>query len=472
MRIERAPQELHDVHVVIGEHPGHVLLLVLPDAVLPGERPTVLQAGEDDLAGQLLGFLGLALGVVVVEYQGMQITVPGVEDVGDPQAVAPGELGDLAKDCGELRARDDTVLDIVVVGDATHGPESGLAGLPEEGAFVVVLGHPDLGCLVLLTDLQHPSELFLYLSFRAIQLYDQDGAGVGQPRMHGRLDGFHGQAVHHLDGGGDYPLADDPRDRTAGTLGAFEGSQQGSHRLRDAAQPERDPGGDTQRPLRADESAEQIVARRVRRPATPDVRHRAVRQHDLGAHDVVRGKAVLQAVDAAGVLGQVAADGRDDLACRVWSVVVALVGDLLAHPHVDDARLDHDALVRDVHLKNLAHPGEHDQNARLDRQGPAREAGPRAAGNKGNSLIVAELDYPLDVFAGLGEDDEVGDDAVVHQAVALVGAQLLVLVDHALRAHDAFHLPYEPATLHVYPPWVGSLSITPLSRVVRLPPAG
>src|SRR5215211_590740 len=422
MRIEGAPQELHDVHVVIGEHPGPVLLFDLPYAVLPGERSTVIQAGEDYLAGQLLGLLGLALRVVVVENERMQISVPGVEDVGDPQAVPPGELGDLAQDRRELRARDDAVLDVVVVGDATHSTESGLAGLPEEGAFGVVLGHPDLGGLVLLAELQHSSELFLYLSFRSIQLDDEDRAGVGQAWMHGRLDGLHGQAVHHLDGGWDYPLADDPRDRTAGPCGILEAGQQGSHRLRDAAKPERDPGCDTERPLRAYERAEQVVAGRIRRPSATDVRYRAVRQHDLRAHHVVGGKAVLQAVDAAGVLGQVTADGGDDLAGRVWGVVVALVGDLLAHPHVDDAWLDHDALVRDVYLQDLAHPGEHDQNARLDRQGPTREAGPRAACNKGNTLIVAELDHLLDVFACLGEDDEVGDDAVVHQAVALVGA--------------------------------------------------
>src|SRR5918995_5844160 len=422
MRIERAPQELHNVHVIIGEHPGHVLLLVLPDAVLPGERSPVIQTGEDDLTGQLLGPLGLALGVVVVENERMQVPVPGVEDVGDPQVVPTSELGDLAQHRGELRARDDAVLDVVVVGDAAHSTESGLAGFPEEGAFIVVLGHPDLGGLVLLADLQHSSELFLYLSFRSIQLDDEHRAGVWQAWMHGRLDGLHRQAVHHLDGGGDYPLADDPRDRAAGPFGVLEAGQQSVHRLRDPAQPECDPGCNTQRPLRAYESAEQVVAWRIRRPGAPDVRHRAIGQHDLSPHDVVRGKAVLQAVNATGVLGQVAADGGDYLAGRVWGVVVALVGDLLAHPHVDDAGLDHDPLVRDVHLQDLAHPGEHDQDTRLDRQGPAREAGPRAPRDERNPLVVAELDYFLDVFAGLGEDDEVGDDAVVHQAVALVGA--------------------------------------------------
>src|SRR5215213_11511025 len=130
----------------------------------------MLQAGEDDLARKLLGLLAFALGVVVVENQGMQITIPGVEDIGDPQAVAPGELGNLAKDCRELRARDDAVLDVVIVGDAAHSTESGLAGLPEEGAFVVILCHPDLRGLVLLADLPSPSELFPSLSSTSIQL--------------------------------------------------------------------------------------------------------------------------------------------------------------------------------------------------------------------------------------------------------------------------------------------------------------
>src|ERR671920_357960 len=101
----------------------------------------------------------------------------------DTQAVLPGELGDPAKDRRELRARDDAVLDVVVVGDAAHSTESGLASLPEEGAFVVILGHPDLRGLVLLADLQHPSELFLYLSFRSIQLDNEHRAGIGHAWM-------------------------------------------------------------------------------------------------------------------------------------------------------------------------------------------------------------------------------------------------------------------------------------------------
>src|SRR3712207_2938896 len=124
---------------------------------------------------------------------------------------------------------------------------------------------------------------------------------------------------------------------------------------------------------------------------------------------------------AARVLGEVTPDGGDDLARRVRGVVVARVGDLLGDPDVYDARLDDNSLVRDVHLEDLAHPAQYDEHPRLDRQGPAGEAGAGAAGDERDALVVAGLDYPLDVLGGLRQDHEVGDYPVVHEPVALVG---------------------------------------------------
>ena len=54
-----------------------------------------------------------------------------------------------------------------------------------------------------------------------------------------------------------------------------------------------------------------------------DVHEVAVRQHGFDAKHVMDGEAVLQAVRAAGVLGDVAADRADDLARRVGRVVAA-----------------------------------------------------------------------------------------------------------------------------------------------------
>ena len=59
--------------------------------------------------------------------------------------------------------------------------------------------------------------------------------------------------------------------------------------------------------------------------------HVAVGQHDHGAEHVVDREAVLQAVRAAGVLGEVAADRAHLLARRVGRVVEAVRGDRFRH---------------------------------------------------------------------------------------------------------------------------------------------
>ena len=89
--------------------------------------------------------------------------------------------------------------------------------------------------------------------------------------------------------------------------------EQGAHRLGQPHQPDGDLGGDAERALGADERAEQVVAGRVGRLAAEphDV---AVGRDDLDPGHVVGGEAVLQAVRAAGVLRDVAADRADLLA--------------------------------------------------------------------------------------------------------------------------------------------------------------
>ena len=99
-------------------------------------------------------------------------------------------------------------------------------------------------------------------------------------------------------------------------------------------------------PSRADDDAGQVVARVVfGRPArTHDP---AVGQHEFDAEDVVDGDAVFERVRAAGVGGDVAADGAGPLARRVRSVVVAVRLEVVGQPHVDDARLDDGVAIAD-----------------------------------------------------------------------------------------------------------------------------
>ena len=58
------------------------------------------------------------------------------------------------------------------------------------------------------------------------------------------------------------------------------------------------------------------------------------------------------------------------------------------------------------------------------RKGPTRESGSGAAGDERYASRRAGADRRGHLFGRLGQDDESGDDAVVHEAVAVVGPQL------------------------------------------------
>src|SRR5215210_7648280 len=57
-------------------------------------------------------------------------------------------------------------------------------------------------------------------------------------------------------------------------------------------------------------------------------------------------------------------------------------------------------------------------------------------------LFVAGPHDPLYLLGGLRQDDEVRDDPVVHQAVALIRAELLAFGDHPLLPEYGLHGPY------------------------------
>ena len=100
----------------------------------------------------------------------------------------------------------------------------------------------------------------------------------------------------------------------------------------------------------------------------------AVGKHDEQRRDVVRGEPVLEAVRAARVLGDVAADRADLLAGRVGRVVPAVGDHRLGHLEVRHAGLDRDPRRVEVDVQDLVHPRERDHDAVGDRQRAARRA--------------------------------------------------------------------------------------------------
>ena len=147
-------------------------------------------------------------------------------------------------------------------------------------------------------------------------------SAFGKFGMHRGLGGLDRQAIHHLDRRRHDAARDDGRHGLAGRVDRVEAGEQRQHRLGPPQQPQRRLRDDGERAFRADEHAEQIEPGRVERGAA-EVHELAVRQHGLDAEHVVHGEAVLQAVRAAGVLGDVAADRADHLARRIGRVVAA-----------------------------------------------------------------------------------------------------------------------------------------------------
>ena len=305
-------------------------------------------------------------------------------------------------------------------------------------------------------------ELRLDLGGRPVQLDDQHRAGaLGVAALHGRLGGLDRQRVHHLDRRGHDPGADDGRHRAAGLVGRREGREQGAHGLRRAGQPDRHLGGDAEGALRPDEGAEQVVARRVRRPAA-EPHHVALRRDQLEPGDVVGGEAVLQAVRAAGVLRDVAADRADLLARRVGRVVVAVRRRRLAHLQVDDAGVEDRALVGRVDLADGAHLRQHDQHAVGVRQRAAGQPGARAAGDERHPGVVAGPHRRGDLPGAAGEDHDRGRHLVVREAVALVRPQLGPVGQH----RGVTQLGAEPGTpmRSTMPPAAGHLATASARR--------
>ena len=257
--------------------------------------------------------------------------------------------------------------------------------------------------------------------------------------MVGLLGGDDREAVHHLDRGRQDPGGDDRGHGLAGRVGRAERRQLRRHRLRLAEDAQRDLGRDPERPLGADEGAEQVGAVRVERLAA-ELDDLAVGEHDGQARDVVDGEAVLEAVRAARVLGHVAADRADLLARRIGRVEEPVRRDGARDVEVRDARLDDDPLRREIDLEDPLHPRERDDDPLGDRKRAAREAGAGSAGDERHAFARADPDDALHLGGRAGEDDELRRGAPAGEPVAVVDAQLLRLGDHVAGTDDGADL--------------------------------
>jgi hypothetical protein len=134
-----------------------------------------------------------------------------------------------------------------------------------------------------------------------------------------RLDG---EPIHHLDRRGHDPAGDDGRDSFPGFVDGVEARKQRQHGFRPPQQAQRGLRDDSQGAFGSHDDREEIESRRIGHGAA-QMHELAVWQDSLDAEHVVHGKAVLEAMRAARVLGDVSPDRADDLARRIGRVVAA-----------------------------------------------------------------------------------------------------------------------------------------------------
>jgi len=151
--------------------------------------------------------------------------------------------------------------------------------------------------------------------------------------------GGHG-LVHHLQAGRDDARGDDLRHGIAGLSHVVEARHDAACQLRLGDQLHRDLCDHGQHALAADHGAQQIVAGAIQGVAA-ELHRLALRGEAFHLEHVVQRQPVLEAVHAARVLGDVAADGAGDLAGGIGGVIEAVGRGRLADGQVAHAALDH-----------------------------------------------------------------------------------------------------------------------------------
>jgi len=132
---------------------------------------------------------------------------------------------------------------------------------------------------------------------------------------------------------------------------------------------------------------------------------------------------------AAGILGDVAAQGARLLAGRIRDEMQPVRGGRGRKMQIDDPGLHDGAEVRGVDFDDAGHPREGHDDAALDGDRSAREARAGAAGDDRYRVFVAEPREGGDVGGAFGQDNRVGRRGV-DRAVVLVDHQIGASAEH------------------------------------------
>jgi len=304
---------LHRVEIIVAELFAEVARFVVADAVLARHRAAVSQTHAQDVARDRFGLVLFAFDACVVQHERMQVSVAGVEHVGDAEPVFLGQTRHGGEHLGQPLARYRAIDAVIVRRDAPDRRKRRLAAGPEQKPLLFRARDPAGQRAAFQGDRLDARQQMIDLGLRAVELDDQQRLDV--ERIAGMDESFGGvdrRLVHHFHAAGNDPGADDPRHAFAGRLDLAETDHQRARGLGLLQDPHGDLGNDAEQAFGACDDAHQVVAAALGGLAA-DLDDFARDQHDFAAQHVVGGHAVFQAMHAAGILRDIAADRAGNL---------------------------------------------------------------------------------------------------------------------------------------------------------------
>src|SRR6185437_13284774 len=162
---------------------------------------------------------------------------------------------------------------------------------------------------------------------QAFYLDDQHSFSVlGQSHWRPALNGFDGCPIHDFQGRRNNAGPSYSDDGFSRIVHLVKHAEQCPHRLAAGCQFNDDLGNDSHGAFRADEDTAKIVTGSIRNFTTqPD--NSSVVEHDFDTKYVIGGYPVGKGVRAAGVVGDIAADGAGGLTAWVGSIEQTVLGD-------------------------------------------------------------------------------------------------------------------------------------------------
>ena len=152
--------------------------------------------------------------------------------------------------------------------------------------------------------------------------------------------------------------------------------------------------------------------------------------------------AIGESVRAAGIFGNVAANGAGLLARGIRSKIETIRPGGECEIEIDDTRLDDRALIFGIEFKNAVHARENNHDTACSGERAAGKAGACAAANNGDVVLCGELYDLRDLSRGGREDNDIRAP-FFNRAVVLVEKNILRLKEDGGRAEKLFQFANE-----------------------------